>query len=200
MAASTQTLRPFAVPVHVHALAAFTEIRPALLDAVAGLRRAGPGLDASNRNGWHSSRDLLRRAEAPWPELLRRLNDACATVVGDCVPTGMRHVITECWAMVLEPSGWAVPHHHHPAAWTGVLYLDTEHGAPADAEPRAGQLELLNPIPAAELHGQPSGAVVPPRDGLVVVFPGSVLHFVHPVRAARPRISLSFNVGLAVAE
>jgi hypothetical protein len=46
----------------------------------------------------------------------------------------------------------------------------------------------------AQRFGQPSGIGITPRDALIVLFPGALRHFVHPVRGAGPRVSVSFNL------
>ncbi|MBX3128143.1 MAG: hypothetical protein KF718_15580 [Polyangiaceae bacterium] len=46
--------------------------------------------------------------------------------------------------------------------------------------------------PESRLRGARRSA--PPRDGLVVLSPGVLQHFVHPVRGGEQRISLSFNL------
>jgi hypothetical protein len=74
-----------------------------------------------------------------------------------------------------------------------VLYVDAEPDTPADARDKSGKLELLNPIPLAESFGQPSGVTLTPRNGVVLLFPGSLSHLVHPSRSARERVSVSFN-------
>jgi uncharacterized protein (TIGR02466 family) len=121
------------------------------------------------------------------------LDQARTILTRDGVPPA-RLSLTDMWAMVLRAGAWASPHHHFPSVWSGVVYLSANDWVGADHSDRAGKLEFENPIPMAERFGQPGGVVITPRDSLLVLFPGALKHFVHPVRATGPRVSVSFNL------
>jgi len=103
--------------------------------------------------------------------------------------------VLDLWAIVAPAGGWLAPHQHYPAPWSGVLWVSAEHTASGElGADSAGRLELMNPVPLAESFGQARGATIAPKDGVLVLFPGVLDHFVHPARAIEPRVSLSFNL------
>ena len=65
-----------------------------------------------------------------------------------------------------------------------------------------GLLELLDPRPFTEMvntPGEPFGqkAIIRPRSGAMVIFPGWMYHFVNPYQGEGERISIAFNVRAA---
>lgn len=190
------TITPFVVPIHLTTIGELGAAKQALLQATATLRLSDPGIVASNRRSWHSQRDLHLSNAPAFQDLLARLRSASAQALANVVRSGQRLVMTECWAMVMDSGGWSAPHHHHPALWSGVVFIDAEHAASATPNEPDGKLELLSPLPLAESYGQPSGAMITPRDGQIVLFPGCLMHLVHPAVTERPRVSVSFNLTL----
>jgi uncharacterized protein (TIGR02466 family) len=105
--------------------------------------------------------------------------------------------LQEFWAIVAPSGTWLAPHHHFPARWSGVFWVATEDASGDAGSAPDGRLELMNPLPIPESFAQPAGIAIKPRDGVIVLFPGVLNHFVHPNQRATPRISLSFNLDIA---
>ena len=68
--------------------------------------------------------------------------------------------------------------------------------------PLSSCLELLDPRSAAggvNTPGDPFGhpVQIPPRAGVLTVFPSWLTHWVHPHSGRRERIAISFNVACA---
>ncbi len=174
-------------------------VNAALRDAI--LERAEPakGAAKSNVGGWHSDTDLF---DWPVPEVRVLLGWAAKATKSMMAATTRVDGVTGDldawgWANVLYAGGYNLPHVHGDAMWSGVYYVDIGEEDPAD--PLAGTLELLDPrggIEALKIPGQPfsGGYRVRPRDGLLVLFPSWLQHFVRPYRGARPRISCAFNL------
>lgn len=192
-----QTITPFVVPIHLTTIGDIGALKQPLLEALVELRNSDPGIVASNRLCWHSPRDLHLSSAPAWQELVTRLRSASTEALADALRDVQRLVMSECWAMVMDSGGWSAPHHHHPSLWSAVAYIDAEHAAAATPGEPDGKLELLNPLPLSESYGQPSGAMITPRDGQLVLFPGGLSHLVHPARSERPRVSVSFNLTLS---
>jgi uncharacterized protein (TIGR02466 family) len=162
-----------------------------------------PSEDYANSGGWHSPSDLL---DSPWEEM-RWLRGAIAEGLNGMVKATMQ--LPEVQSRQVTPSGafsvaaWANVsrrgdyhrmHNHPGSAWSGCYYVT---GKP-DPTSLAGTLELYDPRPFTEMTdvpGTPYGQrlVIRPEAGLMVLFPGWLYHFVHPVASDEPRISIAFN-------
>lgn len=98
------------------------------------------------------------------------------------------------WTSVLHENEWDTPHTHFGTAMVGVYY--------PQVPPGSGALWLLDPrgnAPFGEVIGGKDGRVghrIEPREGLLVLFPSDVIHFVEPHRGTIPRISLGINIRL----
>jgi uncharacterized protein (TIGR02466 family) len=180
----------------------FGERRAELLREIDALRESSPGIVASNCGAWHSPRDLHLRNNAAFAwacgAVLAMAREALRDSYGNFQAVELR--LVDAWALVATPGSWVAPHHHFPAAWSGVLWIAAEHAAVGpDAAHKAGRLELMSPVPVPESFGQAAAASVAPKDGVVVLFPSILEHFVHPTRSSEPRVSLSFNLEIASA-
>jgi hypothetical protein len=84
-----------------------------------------------------------------------------------------------------------------------VYYVNA--GSDSPDQPLSGVLEFLDPragVEAVTTPGDPYGEPfrVRPQAGLLVIFPSWLYHWVHPYGGQTPRIAVSFNATLAVAE
>ncbi|MFT7394057.1 MAG: hypothetical protein ACI83Y_001732 [Candidatus Azotimanducaceae bacterium] len=162
-------------------------------------------LRRSNAGGWHSMPDLGARARdepalGRLMDLILEGSSAFLTDLGsergiDVWPSYRLEI--EAWAMVMGDGDYTVPHDHAESHISGVYYLDAGDADPtvhADSgvlvfqDPRGG----LAQIPGMDLL--PAAFAVSPEDGILVMFPGFLTHYVHPYRGTRPRVSVSFNV------
>ncbi|HEY6559189.1 MAG TPA: TIGR02466 family protein [Polyangiaceae bacterium] len=199
---SIDVIRLFAVPMFSQRIDGFGERRAELLREIDALREGSPGIVASNCGAWHSPRDLHLRNNAAFAwacgAVLAMAREALRESYGNFQAVELR--LVDAWALVAPPGSWVAPHHHFPAAWSGVLWIAAEHAAVGpDAAHKAGRLELMSPVPVPESFGQAAAASVTPKDGVVVLFPSILEHFVHPTRSSEPRVSLSFNLEIASA-
>ncbi|HET9664990.1 MAG TPA: 2OG-Fe(II) oxygenase family protein [Burkholderiales bacterium] len=159
-------------------------------------------LGRSNIGGWHSQTDFLDCAEpavaalSTWIDwAVNRMIDATA---GPNVSKGS--LSTTAWATVCRDGAYHAPHSHPDSAWSGVYYVDA--GTSSPDQPLSGVLEFLDPragVDAVTAPGDPYGEPVRirPQDGLLVVFPSWLYHWVHPYSGRTPRVAVSFNVCLA---
>jgi uncharacterized protein (TIGR02466 family) len=86
-----------------------------------------------------------------------------------------------------------------PSHWSGVVYLAAEEARDAsDPEDSGGLLEFVNPHPMGRHSGQQQTISFAPKDGLVILFPAFLVHYVHPNGGDATRVSLSFNLDIAL--
>lgn len=111
------------------------------------------------------------------------------------VPAGAtrRHA----WS-TLAPAAGQIGTHLHEDSWlSGAYYVQLPDAVRADDPNRAGWIEFgrpfasLPPVPDALLRH------VPPREGLLLLFPSYLFHRTRPFAGAGHRISLSFDLGVA---
>ena len=104
---------------------------------------------------------------------------------------------TDFWANVMDAGDYSYPHCHYDSVSSLVYYLDL-----GDSDPRekmAGRFHLSDPrIPycCTTDPARPTRGLLPNlREGLFLLFPSEFVHFVHPHRGSRPRITLAWNIG-----
>jgi uncharacterized protein (TIGR02466 family) len=100
--------------------------------------------------------------------------------------------LAAAWANVLGPGGWNAPHHHAPTTWSGCFYVSVGDVGARKGDP-GGMIEFLNPVPWMSQVGAAGNYLYPPKDGLVLLFPAGLQHFVHPHHDDAARVSIAFN-------
>ena len=102
------------------------------------------------------------------------------------------------WANVLTRHGFNAPHHHLPQSWSGVYYVQT--GTLGDGESDfSGWIEFLNPNQQQSSWGV-GHHVQKPVDGMMLLFPSSQVHYVHPLKAKSQRITIAYNFDVVSRE
>jgi hypothetical protein len=140
--------------------------------AVLAREAREPGLAVSNVGGWHSSPDLPIWEDEGIADLIDRIG----TVTEGVGAGGMR---MQAWANVMRAGGYHLAHRHGEAVWSGVYYVE------------AGDADSGGAITFA--RGREVERVVP-RAGLLLLFPGELLHSVATYTGTAPRISVAFNL------
>ena len=133
---------------------------------------AEPGLAVSNVGGWHSTPDLSTWSEPAVELLLARLRGVVAELAGD-------DCSWQLWATVLRRGGYHVAHRHGDAEWSGVYYV-------AAGEPGQGG--------AITFARGATSCTIAPEEGMLLMFPGALLHSVAEYRGATPRMSIGLNL------
>lgn len=156
----------------------------------------------SNVGGWHSPIDLQESwDQSLWTvlERARSLADAASAELLGAAARDQRYKYSvSAWANVSREGDYNVPH-AHTTAWAVVYYVSVPPGCKTASS--AGALELIDPRSSATLIDLPAAAfaarhVIKPQDGLMVLFPGAIMHFVHPFRGAGERISIACDLAL----
>jgi uncharacterized protein (TIGR02466 family) len=163
--------------------------------------RSHSSLSRSNIGGWHSRADLLQRPEPSIAALTTWLTWAVGRMID--ASAGVRkfkgRLSLSAWATVCRSGAYHAPHSHPDSAWSGVYYVEA--GMRNADRPFSGMLEFLDPragVEAVTAPGDPYGEPlrVVPENGLLVIFPSWLYHWVHPYAGEAPRIAVSFNATL----
>ena len=126
------------------------------------------------------------------------------------------------WANITEKYQYNTMHSHLSSHWSGVYYpsigktskqerttvndetADKKGSAKdgeshtADAWPLSGMIEFQDPRGATHAHACPGFDTdqklrIKPEEGMILVFPGWLMHMVHPFHGDGQRISVAFN-------
>lgn len=197
-----EVLRHFSVPIYSLLVPDFEARKGELVRALADIRNEGPGVAMTNRNAWHSELELHRRDDARLRWVVDNATALARGALGDYYG-GFRDTeprVVDMWAVIGGRGAWHTPHHHMPRAWSGVFYVAAEHVvSKSDPMDRAGKLEFLNPIAAAQTFFSPPSVAYAPRDGLMLLFPAALSHLVHPNTSDEERVIMSFNLDIVHA-
>ncbi len=169
----------------------------ALLGEIEARRAAEEGISKSNRNGWHSKSDLFAREEPAQAKLSQMLLVMLASVTREVAPetdfTDLQ-LVPDGWINVNPKGGYNSPHDHPGAFWSGCYYVKVPKG-----KGDAGAIEFLSPHKPLMGNNLVRGAItvdkmrVRPTEGLVLIFPGTTVHWVHPNDCDEDRITIAFN-------
>lgn len=180
-----------------------SELNEKLLALVADREAREKTTGMSNVGGWHSPPDFLDAQDPTIFELRQRVF-ACVKkmlYLTKHVALGVEHTIRlSAWANVARDGAYNAVHNHNPAVFSGVYYVDL--GDPAPEGSRDGLIEFIDPRPGP--HGGPlpthalhAPLIVDPEPGMLLMFPGWLLHYVHPYRGKSPRVSIAFNLWMS---
>ncbi len=189
----------FASPLLSHKWPDSQRLNEELSERILAQERQHPGMDLTNRGGWHSDPGNLEFCGLPGRQLIRQ--------IGEMIEEATLRLYAE-FGRQPEPSNWAFSiwanvnrcgdfnqlHTHPGATWSGVYYVD--HGE-TTLEAEGTAIHLFDPNPARtniffpELSA--SEVLFKPDPGLMILFPSYVPHAVLPHRGERPRISIAFN-------
>jgi len=155
--------------------------------------RTTPTTPRGERTSWQSDDRLLQ-----WSSVGRAFGQMILEAVDKAFPAAeVREVMLAAWANVIRKGDQFNPHSHPDAAWSGVYYLDA---AEAGGE-QGGWLYLRDPragagatVTSVNRFDCASTFEIQPRTGLLLLFPGWLLHWVTAYRGENPRISVAFNV------
>ena len=172
-------------------LAALAYRFPAWTDHVLALRAASPRpAGRTNRNGWNSA-DMGVLEHPQFAPLRKEVHAACARVLAEM---NLRDVPfhLQSWINLHDRGGFNFLHVHEGSLLSGSFYLRVP--------PGSGRFVFRDPRPGV-IHGRVKGAVpngygdihLTPEDGLLVLFPCWIEHYVEPHDADEPRIAIAFN-------
>jgi uncharacterized protein (TIGR02466 family) len=188
----------FPSPVYEFQVDNHEELNRKLLEDSHAMRETTKGVVRSNQHGWHSETTLFRRPEASFQELgntvLRSLVSA-TKAVAPSFDFANHEVLMQAWVNISEQGAYNTPHDHPGFCWSGCYYVRVPENSPG----RSGDIEFLDPrtnISAMAVPG--SNMFAPkirfkPKDGLLLIFPSYLRHWVYPNEQNEERVSIAFN-------
>jgi uncharacterized protein (TIGR02466 family) len=165
---------------------------------IAKRRKAEGGMVNSNRLGWQSEHDFFARQEDGHASLQRTIAQVIKATLQSIDPAAdfaRFNVTMNGWVNVNPPGGYNGPHQHTNAVLSGVYYVDVPRG-PSET---GGAIEFLSPHPVRLLGGLLKAEMfaermrLQPKAGDLLLFPGSLPHWVHPNDSGKPRVTIAFN-------
>lgn len=188
----------FAFPLFSTRPAGFEQHKDGLVADILAHKAEHLGMVRSNRKAWHSGDEFLESESEHLAWLLTAAlvygRRALGRYYRDWANSELH--LGRFWANVVGPGGWNAPHHHFPAHWSGVFYISMGQMGSGDPHDLDGMIEFLNPTPWQTQWGQSGNFVFGPREGVMLLFPSSLVHFVHPHSCEQDRISVAFNLNV----
>ena len=117
-----------------------------LLKEIGKRRAAEPGVDRSNRYGWHSALDLFERTEPAHARLAKEIDAMVAACTAKMMPEVPKDLLRkhEGWINVSPTHAMNAPHDHPGPFWSGVYYVKVP--LPADDDDKySGAIEFIDP-------------------------------------------------------
>ncbi|MBA2319831.1 MAG: hypothetical protein H0V89_01640 [Deltaproteobacteria bacterium] len=184
----------FAFPLFSSLVNAADQHKGPLVSEILALKAQIPGVKRSNRNAWHSGDEFVARHSnhVDWVlgNGLTFAKKALGRYYGDWAALDLK--IGHFWANVVGKEGWNAPHHHFPTHWSMVYYIQVGKVG-TSSEDMNGMIEFLNPTPWQAVWNRSGNFAMAPKDGLFILFPASLLHFVYPYTGDEPRVSMAWN-------
>lgn len=164
---------------------------PAWIEAAHDLRRRAPEpAGRTNRGGWNSTSNAVLDDPA-LADLKARIQRACRTAL---VEMGVAEPAfqLQSWFNIHDRGGFNFLHMHDNVMLSGTFYLSVPPGSGSLVfrDPRPGVLNSFikgnGPNAHKDVH-------LKPRNGLLVLFPHWLEHYVEPHDGDEPRIAVPFN-------
>lgn len=146
--------------------------------------------------GFHSTDDIVAGDES-WQILLKEtILQQCRKYLRNVTEEDLtvREEKLSCWAMVMREGDYSTVHSHPGADVSGVFYSKVP-----DLDGYQGTINFLDPRPSARSHryfSKTNTITVKPQQGVGLIFPPWLDHYVMPHRVKGTRISLAFNYAL----
>lgn len=196
-----KTRELFSTPLFAFEIKGADSLNRRLIKDIDAMQATESGIVRSNQHGWHSERDFFKREEASIRELGQHLLRCSAMATNKMAPSlrgeGLQ-IHAEGWVNVNDGGAFNTPHDHPAYLWSGVYYVKV----PQKQNGRSGMIEFLDPRGALTLNDRDRRVIgaskfrVEPKEGLLVLFPSFLVHWVYPNEKDETRISIAFNARL----
>ena len=169
-----------------------------LREIVLEHEKTDPGTSTSNVGGWHSKGDLWDWPEPEIQELCNFVNKTAENLTSTVFPIkkGDEIKVTPyggAWVNLLRNGAYNKVHNHPGAVWSAVYYVSL--GRPDKTIPDNGLIEFMDPRPG-NIHG--GKEKIEPENGLLIIFPSWLYHYVNPYQGDMERISIAFNMDVEI--
>ena len=195
----TRTL--FGTPIFIAQCAGMVRWNTELSLLILGLERGSDGIRQSNAGGWQSKKNLHEIKHEAVDALVTSIKTASDVftheLVGEQYADRCRVI---AWANVNRKNDFNTLHYHIGGFWSGVYYVAT-----APVIGTEGIISFRNPAssavvssllsaPPALMRISQSDFAVRPTEGMLLIFPSWLEHFVYPHTSELPRISIAFDL------
>lgn len=154
------------------------------INYILDLQQTTPSVKKSNFGGWQSKDDLNEHG------IFQELSDVIKSLASDILKnyTDRPPYIQSMWANVNEKYTYNMTHSHE-GELSGVFYLTI----PEDS----GKLVMVNPSVRSDTKViRNKNYPIQPQNLACIMFPSWLEHYVEPNLSDKPRISMSFNIGV----
>jgi uncharacterized protein (TIGR02466 family) len=195
----TSSVLSFASPIYWFKLRNSERLNDNLLKDSETWRSVSQGIDRSNRNGWHSERDLFNRPEVSFKSLCEAIQQCVLAVTLKSAPSldvNGSEIFYDGWVNINPTNAFNSPHRHSGCVWSGTYYAKI----PESTNKYSGAIEFIDPRSIDAAHRLKESELFldkltfRPQAGDLVVFPSYLLHWVAPNQESDERVSIAFNV------
>ena len=155
-----------------------------LKNIIQKYRQEHPGVQKSNMGGWQSKLfppgELVPDIVRPAVETYKR-----GTTLEEL---GLDLEIAAYWFNVNPPGAYNSSHIHPGSILSGVFWVSCPENC--------GRFIMRHPNEMVNFYLGADNSLINPQEGLLVLFPSYLEHFVEPNRGSEDRISISFNLNL----
>jgi uncharacterized protein (TIGR02466 family) len=192
----------FYSPLLVFQLPDVAALNQRLLVEAAAMRASSPGLERSNQNGWHSDDDFFELTEPGCMQLRGHMLEAVRQATLRVAPKydfSAMAMQAEGWININGQGGYNTPHDHPGWVWSGCYYVRVPSIAPGEEPGRSGAIEFLDMrtnvrvLTVDDATCFMSKYTLQPSDGMLVLFPSYLRHWVYPNEQSIERVSIAFN-------
>ena len=193
----TDLMQAFPTPMGLFKLPNHETLCPKIADVVLEREKREPGLEVSNLGGWHSDGKMLGWPELQFADLADTFRSATSHMIAaTCgVPRFETKLQLAAWANVNRAGSSNASHIHPEFHWSGVLYVQTP-DLSKDPVRKAGNIEFQDPrgpVSMLKTPGQTNLMSIPVEQGMILVFPSWLFHWVNAFSLDAIRISIAFN-------
>ena len=192
----------FYSPLTVFELEDSENLNTQLLIETSARQTDSSGIDRSNWHGWHSEDDFFKRPE-PGHQTLRahilEAIQACTKNVSPNFDFSRYGIQSEGWINVLGKGGLNTPHDHPAWVWSGCYYVSV----PECDNELSGNIEFFDTrtnVRTLTVEGAACFAskfTLKPRNGMLLIFPSYLRHWVYPNESEINRVTVAFNARFA---
>ena len=100
-------------------------------------------------------------------------------------------ILEDLWINIAKTTHYQEEHHHGNCLFSGTIYMNVDE--------KSGNFIFQNPLMTESIiMGHPSvlpqSYIIPPKNGMITLFPSWLIHKVSPNLSFQDRISMSFNI------
>lgn len=162
-------------------------------------RSDDPGVQRSNRGGWHSDLNLMKwggdGAQRLLDEIVELAGQNTASVAGEL----QAKWAVEAWANVNSDGAANARHVHGGCYWSAVYYVRVDQGEGGELvlhDPRMPTLAMHAPYLRFKNMGGERQVRIKPEAGRLLIFPSWLPHAVEPWSGDGLRISIAINLSV----